>query len=63
MSQSPNVSRRLFLKTTGAIAAGATFAARSYAKVIGANDRIRIGFIGAGGMASGHMRAIHDLRE
>ena len=32
-------------------------------KVIGANDRIRIGFIGAGGMATSHMHAIHDLRE
>jgi predicted dehydrogenase len=63
MSQSQHISRRVFLQTTGAIAAGATFAARSYAKVVGANDRIRIGFIGAGGMASGHMQAIHELRE
>ncbi|MCX7426102.1 MAG: Gfo/Idh/MocA family oxidoreductase [Planctomycetia bacterium] len=63
MSQSQHISRRVFLQTTGAIAVGATFAARSYAKVVGANDRIRIGFIGAGGMASGHMQAIRDLRE
>ena len=62
MSTSQNVSRRAFMQTTGAVAATATFAAKSYGKVVGANDRIRIGFIGAGGMASGHMRAIHSLR-
>ena len=35
----------------------------SYAKIIGANDRIRIGFIGAGGMGRGHLGAINHLKE
>lgn len=30
--------------------------AKSYAKIIGANDRIRIGSIGTGGMGTGHIR-------
>ncbi|MCA9152874.1 MAG: Gfo/Idh/MocA family oxidoreductase, partial [Planctomycetales bacterium] len=29
----------------------------------GANDRIRIGFIGAGGMGTNHLNAIRDLKE
>ncbi|MBI3462337.1 MAG: twin-arginine translocation signal domain-containing protein, partial [Planctomycetes bacterium] len=45
-----NVNRRDFIKTTaaGAAIAGA-FAAPAPARVLGANDRIRIGFIGPGG--------------
>jgi predicted dehydrogenase len=62
MSTSSLVSRREFMQTAGALAA-ATMAAKSYGKVIGANDRIRVGFIGAGGMASGHMQAIRDLKD
>lgn len=64
MSQpKPKVSRRSFLQTTGAAAAAAAWTAKSYGRVIGANDRIRIGFIGAGGMATGHMKAIAGLKE
>jgi predicted dehydrogenase len=37
--------------------------ASSYARVIGANDRIRTAFIGAGGMANGHMDACKSLKE
>jgi len=60
-----NVSRRSFLGTAGAAGAAASVAwtARSYAKVVGANDRIRIGFIGAGGMANSHMEAIVKIAE
>lgn len=37
----------------GSLAAGtAALTARSYARVIGANDRIRVGFIGVGGMGT-----------
>lgn len=55
--------RRNFLTTTGAAAAAATLTARSYARVIGANDRIRIGFIGVGGMGNGHLDAINTLKQ
>lgn len=57
------VSRRTFLGAAGAAAAGLAFTASSYAKVLGANDRIRIGFIGVGGMGRHHMRTFLDLRE
>ncbi len=62
MSKTTSVSRRTFLKATGAVAATA-MTAQSYGKVLGANERIRVGFIGAGGMATGHMRTINDLKE
>lgn len=55
------VSRRLFL--AGGAAAATALHARSYARVLGANDRIRIGFIGVGGMGSAHLEAINALKE
>ena len=58
-----SVSRRSFLQSTGAAAAAVSWTASSYAKVLGANDRIRIGFIGVGGMGSGHLNAIKSLKE
>src|SRR5260370_2379840 len=51
------LSRRTFV--TGATA----FTALSYAKIPGANDRLRIGVIGCGGQAMGHMRALVKMRE
>ena len=61
MSTSPSVSRRAFLGAAGAAAAAVAWTATSYAKVIGANDRIRIGFIGVGGMGNAHLDAIDEL--
>ncbi|MBN2292181.1 MAG: Gfo/Idh/MocA family oxidoreductase, partial [Pirellulales bacterium] len=57
------VSRRSFIQTTGAAAAAATWTANSYSAVVGANEKIRVGFIGAGGMANAHMNTINALRE
>ena len=64
------VNRRSFLRTTGAAAATAgvvagaiSQSAKSYGRVIGANDRIRVGFIGAGGMANSHMSTYNDIKE
>ncbi len=62
ISKQHGISRRTFLQTTGAIAA-ATWTASSYARVIGANDRIRIGFIGVGGMGNAHLGAIAALKD
>jgi predicted dehydrogenase len=56
------ISRRSFL-AAGAAAALTTMSAKSYARVIGANDRIRVGFIGVGGMGSGHVDACKGLKE
>src|SRR5437016_9924790 len=52
----PSLSRRDFV-------AGTAFTALSYAKVPGANERLRIGVIGCGGQAMGHMRTLVKLRE
>jgi predicted dehydrogenase len=54
-----SVSRRTFL---GGAAAGA-LTASGYARVAGANERLRIGVIGCGGMATGHMRSLVTMRE
>ncbi len=52
------MDRRTFL-------GGATglLAARSYARAQGANERLRIGVIGCGGMATGHMRSLVKAKE
>lgn len=60
-AKSSKVSRRKFLKTSGAVATVA-WTASSYARVIGANDRIRTGFIGVGGMGNAHLDAINILK-
>ncbi|MBN1909832.1 MAG: Gfo/Idh/MocA family oxidoreductase [Pirellulales bacterium] len=58
------VSRRAFLRTAGAVAAATAWPAASYARVIGANERIRVGVIGAGGMATNHMKnALRPLQK
>src|SRR5438874_5180344 len=50
-------SRRQF------IAASTLLTARAYADVRGANDRLRIGVIGCGGMAHGHIRGLLKMKE
>ena len=68
---SASVDRREFIgsvgrtSAAGAVAGLATssFTAASYAKIVGANDRIRVGFIGVGGMGTGHLGAIKALKE
>ena len=66
MSASNYITRRGFLKGAGAAVMGLSAAARlsspksSYARVIGANDRISIGIIGCGQRGLGaHMPGIH----
>lgn len=63
MAYGNDSSRRAFLKA-GAITAGtAALSAKSYAKVSGANNRLNMGIIGCGGIASGHLDALLSLRE
>jgi predicted dehydrogenase len=52
-----SLTRRTFL------AAASTMTAKAYTRVRGANDRLRIGVIGCGGMAGGHMRAMNRMKE
>ena len=56
------VSRRKFLATAASTTAMA-MTARSYASILGANSRIGVGLIGAGGMGSEHIDAISKLKE
>ena len=45
----PDTSRRDFVKlSSAALAFAATQSARSYAKIVGANDRVRVGIVGGG---------------
>jgi predicted dehydrogenase len=53
-------NRRDFLKTAAAGATAMSFTARSYARIVGANERIRIGQIGCGDRGrNAHMAGIH----
>ncbi len=58
-----DISRRRFFETAGATSLCLGWSAASYARFVGANDRIRVGFIGAGGMAKKHMQTYLDLKE
>lgn len=63
MAADKHVSRRRFLATSGVAATTVAMTAKSYGKVLGANDRIRVGFIGVGGMGGGHVGACLKLKE
>jgi predicted dehydrogenase len=56
----PPVSRRQFVQS---VAAASALSARAYSATIGSNNRLRIGIIGAGGMATNHMHALVKMRE
>ncbi len=64
-----NISRRKFAKRLAGSAAGiAAFgslnmSAQSYSRIIGANERINIGVIGCGGMASSHIEALLGMKQ
>jgi predicted dehydrogenase len=53
-------TRRDFVKTLAVGTAGTTLgtSARSYARTLGANDRIGVGFIGVGRMSRGHLENV-----
>src|ERR1043166_6587403 len=61
---SPNLSRRHFIKTSTIAAGGGIACSRSsYAAVLGANDRIRFAVIGCGGMGTGHLGSLVKRSE
>ena len=62
MSHTDSLSRRDFL-AAGAAASVVAFTAKSYGNILGANDRLNMGFIGVGGMGSGHVSACANLKE
>jgi predicted dehydrogenase len=62
MKQS-NVSRRGFLKSTAAGAAVLSLGAASYGRVLRANEKIGVGFIGVGGRCQIHLDIINKLKR
>ncbi len=62
MSDFQTPSRRQFLAATATTAAAATMNARSYAQVEGANNRLRVGIIGCGGIARHHLDKMLPMR-
>ncbi len=56
------ISRRQFIGTTAAGAAGisAALSAKSYARIMGANDRINIAFLGTGARSRGHRKMVKN---
>jgi predicted dehydrogenase len=58
-----SVNRRHFLKTTAAGASALALPAASYAKVVGANGKVRIGFLGVGGRCQQHIDVILQMQK
>jgi len=65
-----NISRRKFVIGLAGTTAGiATFgttlgmSAKSYSRIIGANERMNVGVIGCGSMANQHMEALLQMKE
>ena len=50
--------RRTFMKAAAGTMLAAGMTARSYARVMGANDRIRLAQLGCGGRSHGHVRMV-----
>lgn len=50
--------RKGVLGTAGAAMGAMGFSAKSYARIVGSNDRIHIGFLGCGGRSRGHQRMV-----
>jgi hypothetical protein len=57
MAKEP-VNRRSFLQTAAAGASTLALTAASYGKVKGANEKLRIGFLGVGGRCQQHIDVI-----
>jgi predicted dehydrogenase len=60
---SSELTRRDLLKVTAASAGAAAFGALAPSSVLGANERIRFGVIGCGGMGTGHLGALVKRAE
>lgn len=54
------INRRAFLQTTAAAATALGMTAKSYARVIGANNQLRLGVMGLNGRGKDHLAALRD---
>ncbi len=52
------IDRRAFLKKASITAAATGMSAKSYARVLGANDRVRLGQLGCGDRSEGHVHMV-----
>jgi predicted dehydrogenase len=52
------IDRRTFVKQAGGAMVTASTSAKSYARILGANDRIRLGQLGCGDRSQGHVRMV-----
>src|ERR1017187_3968874 len=52
------IDRRTFVAGAGGIVLAAGMTAKSYARVLGANDRIRLGQLGCGSRSQGHVHMV-----
>lgn len=57
------VHRRDFLKTTAAGATALSLTAASAGRVLGANDRVGVAFLGVGGRCQAHLNIINDFKK
>src|SRR5271156_7012014 len=55
MRETDGTDRRTFLKGAGGLLMAASMDARSYARILGSNDRIRLGQLGCGDRSEGHV--------
>jgi len=62
MSQA-KVNRRSFLKTTAAGATALSLTAASAGRVLGANERIGVGFLGVGGRCQEHLQILNKFKQ
>src|SRR6266566_2350547 len=58
-----NVDRRDFLKTTAAGATALTLTAASARRVYGANENLRVAFLGVGGRCQQHIDVILEMQK
>ena len=63
MTHDSGSSRRIFLKTTAAIAATSWLPASSYARIMGSNDRLHMAVIGTGGMGTVHTNGLVKRKQ
>jgi len=56
-----NVNRRSFIRSTALTAAAASLPARSWARILGANDDIRAAVVGFNGRGRDHLRGLSGL--
>ena len=52
------LDRRTFMKEAGVAMLTAGMSAKSYARILGANDRIRLGQLGCGDRSEGHVHMV-----